>query len=86
MIEASNIIMSRRNFDSDAFIRDYVYDGNDLGANYSKDKTVFKLWAPTAQNVMLCLYKSGSAEEALENGNDTPEKITMQKGNYRSVR
>ena len=82
MIEASNIIMSRRNFDSEAFIRDYVYDGNDLGANYSKDKTVFKLWAPTAQNVVLCLYKSGSAEETLENGNDTPEKITMQKGNF----
>lgn len=36
----------------------FAYDGNDLGANYSKEKTVFKLWAPTA--VMVSLELDGS--------------------------
>lgn len=25
------------------------YDGNDLGANYTKEKTTFKVWAPSAE-------------------------------------
>lgn len=33
------------------FDEDYYYDGNDLGATYSKAKTTLKLWAPTATEV-----------------------------------
>ncbi len=36
-----------------------AYEGNDLGAVYSKDKTLFKLWAPTATDVKLNLYENG---------------------------
>lgn len=32
------------------------YDGNDLGAVYTKKGTDFRLWAPTADAVTLCLY------------------------------
>lgn len=39
----------------------YAYTGNDLGAYYHSDKTIFKVWAPTASKVELNLYnKNGS--------------------------
>lgn len=41
----------------------YYYDGNDLGAVYSKDKTVFKLWAPLAQSVTIKLYHNCTDEK-----------------------
>ncbi|MBR1581554.1 MAG: type I pullulanase [Bacilli bacterium] len=34
----------------------YYYEGNDLGANYTKEKTTFKIWAPLASKVVL-MYK-----------------------------
>lgn len=37
----------------------YYYDGDDLGAIWSKDKTSFRLWAPTASEVILNLYSAG---------------------------
>jgi pullulanase len=33
----------------------------DLGATVAERSTRFKLWAPTAQNVALCLYRSGDS-------------------------
>lgn len=46
-------------FESKEFEEKYCYKGNDLGANYSKDETVFKVWAPTAEDVVLNIYKDG---------------------------
>ena len=43
-------------FDTQEFIDEFTYDGNDLGATIQGDKTVFKLWAPTASAVKLNLY------------------------------
>lgn len=37
------------------FNQNYVYDGDDLGITYSKEKTTFKLWAPTAHSIILCI-------------------------------
>ncbi|MEZ0537128.1 type I pullulanase [Caldicellulosiruptoraceae bacterium PP1] len=34
----------------------YFYNGNDLGSTYSQNSTSFRLWAPTAINVILRLY------------------------------
>lgn len=42
------------------FDREFEYGGKDLGAVCTADKTVFKLWAPFAEKVELCLYKNGS--------------------------
>ncbi len=44
--------------------KDYAYNGNDLGATYSPEKTVFKVWSPTATDVKLNLYTTGSDNEA----------------------
>jgi pullulanase len=49
-----------------------VYDGNDLGANYSQEQTVFKLWAPTASEVLLRIYTQGI-------GGDPVKTIPMKK-------
>nr|WP_297708144.1 type I pullulanase [uncultured Butyrivibrio sp.] len=41
----------------------YTYEGNDLGASYNKEKTTFRLWAPTAEEAYVNLYESGKAWE-----------------------
>uniref|UniRef100_UPI004056E183 type I pullulanase n=1 Tax=Agathobacter sp. TaxID=2021311 RepID=UPI004056E183 len=47
--------------------REYeIYEGADLGAVYAKDSTSFRVWAPTAQQVKLCLYEAGNGGEAFE--------------------
>lgn len=35
----------------------YAYDGCDLGATCTPDRTVFKLWSPEASGVELFLYQ-----------------------------
>lgn len=46
-----NVVM-RCILDSDT----YYYDGNDLGVNYTKEKSTFKVWAPTAEKTELLIY------------------------------
>ena len=60
-------------FDSEEFIAEYVYDGDDLGAVIQGGKTVFKLWAPTAGAVTLRLFEKGDGGEPFE-------ELAMEKG------
>ena len=39
------------------------YHGSDLGANPMAEETTFKLWAPTACGVVVCLYATGTDAE-----------------------
>ena len=39
----------------------YTYEGDDLGAVWTAEKTTFRLWAPTAADVKVNLYESGTA-------------------------
>lgn len=48
---------------SEEFDREYAYDGKDLGAVYTPQGTDFKLWAPFADRVELCLYGNGDREK-----------------------
>jgi len=48
-------------YNSPSFESQYCYAGNDLGAVWTSEKTLFRLWAPTAQSVKVNLYKSGTA-------------------------
>ncbi|OEK05190.1 type I pullulanase [Roseivirga misakiensis] len=43
-----------------------VYEGNDLGATYSKSGTTFKMWSPEAQEVKLNLYSAGDGDNLVE--------------------
>ena len=39
------------------------YHGSDLGANPTAEDTTFKLWAPTACGVVVCLFATGTDDE-----------------------
>lgn len=43
-----------------------VYEGDDLGLSYSPERSTFKIWSPTAKEVMLRLYAEGEGGEAFE--------------------
>ncbi|WP_459503244.1 type I pullulanase [Bacillus sp. C1] len=40
------------------FDEKYYYDGSDLGARYEREKTTFKMWAPTARLAKIRIYTS----------------------------
>ena len=48
-------------YNTDEFEKEYTYDGDDLGATWTKDATTFKVWAPTASAVKVNLYENGDA-------------------------
>ena len=49
-------------YSTQAFEEQYTYNGCDLGAQWTTDKTTFRLWAPTAENVTVNLYRSGNPD------------------------
>ncbi len=66
-------------FVSKEFLDKYCYTGKDLGAFWQKEKTTFKVWAPTADSVVLRLYAFGSREEALKQGKqELAESFSME--------
>lgn len=58
------VVMPTKIFDSQEFIENYTYDGDDLGAVVSGDSTMFKVWAPTASKVVLNIFDAGDGGEA----------------------
>lgn len=42
---------------------EFMYSGEDLGASYSKERTLFKVWSPVAENMKVILYSSYDAKE-----------------------
>ena len=68
-------------FDSEKFIDNYTYDGDDLGAVINGEVTVFKVWAPTAQKVVLNLFTAGDGVEAYS----SVEMTRQEKGVWSSI-
>ena len=62
-------------YKTEEFISQYTYDGDDLGSTWTKEKTTFKVWSPTASEVKLNLYESGTAGT-----DDLIETIQMTQG------
>ncbi len=62
-------------YSSAEFEAEFTYEGNDLGATWSKESTFFRLWAPTATAVKLNLYTSGTAgtDDLIESVDMTPD-------------
>ena len=60
-------------FDSEEFENEYYYDGDDLGAVTNGTQTTFKVWSPTAQNMVLKLYADGNSSDAIN-------EVSMEKG------
>jgi pullulanase len=59
-------------YSTEEFENAYTYEGTDLGATWTAEKTTFRVWAPTADEVVLNLYESGNSSE-----NDLIESIPM---------
>lgn len=57
LVKLENRIKYTKEFDAE-----YEYNGKDLGAVYSKESTMFKLWSPLADKVTLYLYSEGVAK------------------------
>ncbi len=53
-----------------------TYHGNDLGAVYSAESTTFRVWAPSAELVILRRYSTGSDTE---DGASVLEELDMEK-------
>ena len=62
---------SHKTFDSADFAKKYHYDGHDLGAMYSPQSTTFRIWAPTARQVEIMLFRTGHKKE-------TPRTLAMK--------
>ena len=58
----------------------YAYDGDDLGAILSADKTTttFKVWTPVSQSVTLNLYSAGN--DTASSGSTLIKSVPMQRG------
>ena len=48
-------------YSTETFEEAYTYSGDDLGAVWTAEKTSFRLWAPTAEDVTVNLYERGTA-------------------------
>lgn len=59
-------------FSSEEFEELYTYTGDDLGYTWTKEKTSFRLWAPTAEKAWVNLYRSGT-----DGTDDLIERIPM---------
>lgn len=81
-IDIGNYVRSKE------FDQKYFYNGNDLGANYAANKTIVKLWAPTAKSVKINLYDSLDNSSAptktyVMNRNDKGVWTVGLTGNYK---
>ncbi len=56
------------------FEQKFTYTGNDLGAAWTPEKTSFRLWAPTADEVTINLYQNGDIH-----GDDLIRQISMER-------
>jgi len=59
-------------FSTAAFEAEFTYTGDDLGATWTPEQTVFRVWAPTAAAVRLNLYMTGDPANS-----DLIEQIEM---------
>ena len=50
-------------YSSYLFESKYTYNGKDLGATWSPDKTVFRVWAPSVSKIAVKLYRSGDPKD-----------------------
>ena len=66
-------------YDTKEFEQAFYYDGN-LGADYTKEKTTFTVWAPTQVKIELAIYNTGSPAKdwsgnTIKDGTDTPTNV-----------
>lgn len=72
-------VSKRLLYKTDSFGEKYNYDG-ELGAIYTNEKTIFKVWSPVSSKIMLRIYDSGTPKSVNEElGNDNYKEYQMIK-------
>lgn len=66
--------MRKINYSTKTFEKNYTYKGDDLGATWTKKATTFRVWAPTAEKVVVNLYETGNPDAA-----DCVGQVSMKK-------
>ncbi|SKC79099.1 type I pullulanase [Maledivibacter halophilus] len=68
-------------------IEEYIYKGDDLGASYHRDYTLFKVWAPTQDDIKAIIYDNHNDEYGeiypMIKGKNGVWKLKL-KGNYKN--
>ncbi len=62
---SQNTINKYKLYDNAEFAQKFHYDGA-LGAEYSKEKTVFTVWSPAASAISVKIYDAGEGGEAVQ--------------------
>lgn len=62
-MEKYKLLEYSRCFSTKEFEEAYYYQGDDLGAVWTKENTYFRVWAPTAEKVILNLYRTGNEDD-----------------------
>ena len=65
-------------FSTEEFAEAFTYEGDDLGATYTPEKTNFRVWAPTASDVQINFYEKGQGDNLIE----TQSMIKDEKGTW----
>lgn len=75
--ESNTDLNTKHTLACDEIDKEYTYTGHDLGVTYTPEASTFKVWAPTATEVTLNLYSTGSDEEnnAQETGRSSLKKL-----------
>lgn len=78
----------RKKLYSKEFDNKFYYDG-ELGAIYSKDETIFRVWSPEAKVMELMLYRDGNTESLIEkipmNKNEVGVWEAIKRGNLNGI-
>lgn len=78
-------------YSSPEFEAKYTYNGHDLGATWTQNQTVFKLWAPTADKAKVRLFRTGNPDaqdllcELVMHPGENGTWIASQSGNLNGV-
>ncbi|EOD00787.1 type I pullulanase [Caldisalinibacter kiritimatiensis] len=66
---------------------EFTYTGNDLGANYNKDYTTFKVWSPVAEEMKVVIYDKYNDNEGkvylMNKGENGVWELTLD-GDYKN--
>ena len=84
----SNDVTSGYAMGSDEFDKKFYYAGNDLGNTYNKDKTSFRVWAPTAIEAKLVVYQKWDDKTGTEINMNKSEKgtwVAELKGDQKNI-
>lgn len=78
---SQNIVVKHKDFTERKVVmrkilesEEFIYNGNDLGASYNKDNTVFKVWSPVAQSMKVVIYSSYDSANGQEYSMNKAEK------------